>query len=52
MIRSRPSLLPRTVLATTPPLAAGLRAEVAASGAAFVFEKPFNVTAISAAFRR
>jgi DNA-binding response OmpR family regulator len=52
MIRSRPSLLRRTILVTTPPLAAGLRAEVAASGAAFIFEKPFDVTAIGPACRR
>jgi DNA-binding response OmpR family regulator len=45
MIRSRPSLLPRTILVTTPPLAAEFRAEVAASGAAFI-EKPFDLTAM------
>ena len=51
LMRSRPSVLPRTILMTTPPLAAELRAEIAGSHVALVFEKPFDVPAIGAAFR-
>lgn len=51
LMRCRPSVLPRTILVTTPPLAADLRAEIARSNVALVFEKPFDVTAIGAAFR-
>ena len=52
LVRSRPSVLSRTILMTTPPLTAELRAEIARSNVALVFEKPFDVTAIGAAFRR
>lgn len=51
LVRSRPSVLPRTILLTAPPLAAELRAEVARSNVAMLFEKPFDLNAISAAFR-
>lgn len=51
LMRSRPSVLPRTILVTTPPLAAEFRAEIARSNVALVFEKPFDVTAIGTAFR-
>ncbi|HEU4889705.1 MAG TPA: response regulator [Thermoanaerobaculia bacterium] len=51
LIRNRPSVLSRTILMTTPPLAADFRAEIARSNVALVFEKPFDLAAIGAAFR-
>ena len=51
LMRSRPSVLLRTILMTTPPLDAELRAEIARSNVDVVFEKPFDVPAVGAAFR-
>ena len=52
LVRNRPSVLSRTILMTTPPLAAELRAEIARCKVSRVFEKPFDVPAVGAAVRR